>query len=89
MHRVSSVHSQEDTIECVGDIVFVVLTVFIVSGKYIIWCQYHLYSSSDVRSRVGNSNGVTLLPLLEKKLATFLIRYQLFTVTVPIQLLLF
>jgi hypothetical protein len=33
MHRVSSVHNQEDTSECVGDIVFVVLTVFIVSGK--------------------------------------------------------
>jgi hypothetical protein len=33
MHRVSSVHSQEDTSECVDDVVFVVLIVFIVSGK--------------------------------------------------------
>ncbi len=45
----------EETGECSDDIVFVVLTVIIVSGKKISWCQYHLYSSSDVRSRVGNN----------------------------------
>jgi hypothetical protein len=48
--------AQGGTSECVNEGVIVVLIVSIVSGKLIIWCQYHLYSSSDVRSRVRNNS---------------------------------